>query len=920
LADAIEPYRGLKATSRPGSPHAIFSLVNPVPNRLVIAMADRYLIERELGQGGMATVYLAQDLKHDRKVALKVLKPELAAVLGADRFVQEIKTTASLQHPHILPLFDSGTADGFLYYVMPFIEGETLRDRLNRETQLGVDEAVRITREVADALDYAHRRGVIHRDIKPENILLHDGRPMVADFGIALAVSAAAGGRMTETGLSLGTPHYMSPEQATADKEISGRSDIYSLASVLYEMLAGQPPHLGGSAQQIIMKIIAEPVDAVTRYRKAAPPNVAAALAKALEKLPADRFATAREFGDALQNLAFVTARSDTMVTAVAAAAARKSRGVAATAVAVAGLATVIGAWGWLRPRPETPLTRLDLSLDGLRVSGNSDVVVSPDGSMIAFSGLLNGQQAIYLRRLDGVPDFLKVPGTDGADGSPTFSPDSRWIAFRRQSDHRLVKIALQGSGTTAIAQGARTIFPFSHWGTPDRIVFHGGTSVGPILARADGGGTPDTLGLSAVYRTSFLLPDGSGLLYTRGDSVFVQNLKTRASSLLVPGGRQPWYVPSGQLLYVTGTGGVAAVAFDLKRHRITGTPMTVLETVASTQLVRGYSVSSNGVLVYRDGPGALASTRHTRFFVVNLEGGADTLRLPPGRRAVPRFSPDGQMIAYEFASGRGLNTDLYTFNLVTGTNTRLTFDGDNDDPVWSPDGRRIAFTKGRSGVANVEDIFIKAVDNSGPEQEVLSLPGNQNPMSWHGDTIGFQSNQAGQYDLHLLSLAGDGKPTPFLQAPWGEFQIQISPDGKAAAFTSAEAGGSDVWIRDFPVPLGKWQVSANQLSSSPRWSRDGTSVYFWRASSVVADTLYRARIERTPGIVVKAPEVVLVMDVDDVENWDLHPDEKRLIVTVADTRRAAGDSGSSASTMSRYVVVQNWFKELQALTRNERH
>ena len=194
--------------------------------RLRASLAGRYRIERELGAGGMATVYLAFDLKHERPVALKVLKPELAAVLGADRFVVEIKTTASLQHPHILPLFDSGTADGFLFYVMPYVEGETLRDKLNRETQLDIVEAVRITTEVADALDYAHRHSVIHRDIKPENILLHDGRPMVVDFGIALALSAAAGGRMTETGLSLGTPHYMSPEQATAEKDITNRSDI----------------------------------------------------------------------------------------------------------------------------------------------------------------------------------------------------------------------------------------------------------------------------------------------------------------------------------------------------------------------------------------------------------------------------------------------------------------------------------------------------------------------------------------------------------------------------------------------------------------------------------------------------------------------------------------------------------------------
>jgi serine/threonine protein kinase len=202
----------------------------------------------------MATVYLTEDLRHDRKVAIKVLRPELAAALGADRFVHEIKTTAHLQHANILPLFDSGEADGFVYYVMPYVEGESLRDKLNREKQLGIEEAVKVTTEVAEALDYAHRQHVIHRDIKPENILLHDGRPLVADFGIALAVSAAAGGRITETGLSLGTPHYMSPEQATAEKDLTHRSDIYSLGCVLYEMLTGDPPHTGTSAQQIMRK------------------------------------------------------------------------------------------------------------------------------------------------------------------------------------------------------------------------------------------------------------------------------------------------------------------------------------------------------------------------------------------------------------------------------------------------------------------------------------------------------------------------------------------------------------------------------------------------------------------------------------------------------------------------------------------
>ena len=318
-------------------------------SRLSAALSDRYRLERELGQGGMATVYLAEDLKHDRKVAIKVLKPELAAVLGAERFVSEIKTTAALQHPNILPLFDSGEADGFLFYVMPYVEGETLRTKLDREAQLGIDASVKLVSEIADALDYAHRHGVVHRDIKPENILIHDGRPMVADFGIALAVTAAAGGRMTETGLSLGTPHYMSPEQATAEKTITGRSDIYSLASVLYEMLTGDPPHTGKTAQQVIAKIIAEDAPLVTNGRKAVPANVAAALSKALQKLPADRFDSARAFADALADPHFSTAGGTTIGVGTSPA---RQRGLVVGLSLFGAAMTAVAAWALLARSP----------------------------------------------------------------------------------------------------------------------------------------------------------------------------------------------------------------------------------------------------------------------------------------------------------------------------------------------------------------------------------------------------------------------------------------------------------------------------------------------------------------------------------------------------------------------------------------
>jgi serine/threonine protein kinase len=268
--------------------------------RLAAALANRYRIERELGQGGMATVYLAQDIKHDRKVAIKVLRPELAAVIGADRFLAEITTTANLQHPHILPLFDSGTADNHVFYVMPFIEGETLRDRLDREKQLPVTDALRIASEIAAALDYAHRRGIIHRDIKPANILLHDGSALVADFGIALAASKVGDSRMTETGMSLGTPHYMSPEQAMGEREITARSDVYALGCVLYEMLLGEPPFTGPTVQSIVAKVMVEKPAPLTTRRARISAEVEDAVLTALEKLPADRFASASEFALAL--------------------------------------------------------------------------------------------------------------------------------------------------------------------------------------------------------------------------------------------------------------------------------------------------------------------------------------------------------------------------------------------------------------------------------------------------------------------------------------------------------------------------------------------------------------------------------------------------------------------------------------------
>jgi serine/threonine protein kinase len=278
-----------------------------VPAGLATALQDRYRLDRELGQGGMATVFLAHDLRNNREVAIKILRPELAAILGSVRFLKEIEVTANLQHPHILPLFDSGVlhasggaTEGQPYYVMPYVAGESLRERLEREGPLPVDDAVELVRQVAGALDYAHRQGVIHRDIKPANILLHEGNALLADFGIALAVKRAGGVRLTETGLSLGTPQYMSPEQATAERRIDARSDVYSLGAVLYEMLAGEPPFTGMSAQAVIARLMVERPTPLRTLRASVSPGLEAVVERALAKLPADRFPSAAAFGEAL--------------------------------------------------------------------------------------------------------------------------------------------------------------------------------------------------------------------------------------------------------------------------------------------------------------------------------------------------------------------------------------------------------------------------------------------------------------------------------------------------------------------------------------------------------------------------------------------------------------------------------------------
>jgi serine/threonine-protein kinase len=808
--------------------------------RLSAALADRYRLERELGQGGMATVYLAHDLKHDRRVALKVLKPELAAVLGAERFVVEIRTTAALQHPHILPLFDSGTADGFLFYVMPFIDGETLRSKLDRETQLGIDEAVRIASEVADALDYAHRHGVIHRDIKPENILLHDGRPMVADFGIALALSAAAGGRMTETGLSLGTPHYMSPEQATAEKDISARSDVYSLASVLYEMLTGQPPHLGGSAQQIIMKIVTDVPRPVAELRKSVPPNVAAAVAKALEKLPADRFESAKAFRDALTDERFVTAAGASR----GASAVGQGRGLVAMA-GWAAAALLAVALGWSRfgrqPAPPEASTRFAFSLGNV-ATASIEIAISPDGRKIiqfqggpepgtGASGVAGAlKPGLAVRDLGSLqPSVLAVSG-----GRPRVSPDGRWVAYTGDRDYAF-KVPIEGGTAIELGQCSNPawldmdtlICLTTNWGL-GRLASTGG-AVETVTV-------PDTAAGEIGHWSPEALPGGKAVLFTSYrrpvSRIEALDLTTGRREVVAENAFFARYARSGHLLFVRDSA-LFAVRFNPATLRTEGSPVPLLDDVASrpSDAQAGVAIADNGTLVvlrqsewYED----------NRIVWVDRDGREEPAIQRTGGFFQPRLSPDQSRIL--LAVGRG-QPKLSVYDLGRDLLTQLTRNpGSTWHGTWTPDGRQVVFTNETPSY----DLYRVPIDGSAGPQAVVSNSRDKYPrsVSPDGREVAYEESWAGNSRIRIVALEGPG-PGRIV----GDSTVQLadprfSPEGRWLAVTGriGTAAVSHIYVLRSDGTGGALQVSVGETGSrDPLWTRGGRELVFRRGTAVHA-------------------------------------------------------------------------------------
>jgi serine/threonine-protein kinase len=894
--------------------------VSGSPERLSAALAERYRIERELGQGGMATVYLAQDLKHDRKVAIKVLRPELAAVIGAERFLSEIKTTANLQHPHILALHDSGEADSFLFYVMPYVEGESLRDRLSREKQLPIGDAVRIATEVAGALDYAHRHGIIHRDIKPENILLHDGRALVADFGIALAATSA-GHRMTETGMSLGTPHYMSPEQAMGDRELTPRSDVYALGAMTYEMLLGEPPFTGPTAQSIVAKVMTEKPAALMPRRDRIPPNVEDAVLTALEKLPADRFESAAKFAEALtedgkterRNVGRTRRQEHSVLPSFRPSV--LSRVLIAALSVIALAATAFAVVSRRRP-PPARVARFALAFppgQELLAPGGTRLAWSPDGDAFVYTGPGKGRSQLWLRKLDDL-QAAPIAGSEGAT-SPVFSADGKEIGFVTLSPFTVKVVGLSdGQSRTVLGEGASG--GGLAWSDNGYLYADGGT--GLVRLRPDGSDRKMVLPLDTLKREAGVawptaLPGGRGILIrvrSIGDAasdyrIVVLDLRDGSRKELVHG-LVAKYSPTGHLLWVTADGSLRAQRFDLDRLALVGEPVSLWNGLAIAGFgAADLALSPAGDLIYV--PGAIRSG-FSQLAWVTRDGGktpVDTTSVD-GLIGSLALSPDGSSVALEIlrpADASNLSR-IWVKRLGGGPTQLVTAENRSSlDPNWTPDGRDLLYASD-DGAA----IYRRRADGSGSAERVARVPNGALGMALHKDgrTLVVRGDAVATRRRELLRvrLGTDSLPAALFASPGGEASPAFSPDGKWLAYVSTESGRAEVYVRPFPdVDARKLQVSVAG-GAAPRWNPAGGELFYISAGG----EMMAARVETTPALRVAG--VIRLFTAQGFQGgngallYDVSPDGRRFLmldITAAPTNASS----------ERLVVVQNLGAEL---------
>jgi eukaryotic-like serine/threonine-protein kinase len=794
--------------------------MSTVQEQLSASLAGRYRIERELGSGGMATVYLARDLRHDRLVALKVMKSEIVATVGADRFVREIRTTAGLKHPHILPLFDSGDAGSALFYVMPYIDGESLRARIRRDGALPVGETVRILRDVADGLAYAHAQDVVHRDVKPDNVLLSGSHAFLADFGIARALESAgpADQTMTATAVVAGTPVYMSPEQIAGQRHLDHRADVYAFGVMAYEMLAGVPPFEGTAASVLTAHLTGTPVPLSSR-RRDIPPALSALVMKCLEKKPEDRW---QHTSDVLAALTALAAPGDTgpstraMVT---------TRGLALTlgsAAAIAILAFV--AWQIVNTRSVSlPLTIGSMKHITRDPGLELDPAISPDGRTVAYAAGPPGKRRLYIRQIeDGRPIALTEEGVAESQRRPDWSPDGTRIVFQAGQ---------QGLG---VRPAART-------GTLYTVPALGGT---PTLLLPP---SPDGVALTPVWS-----PDGTRIAYAGEAGLFLIPAQPGGTPTPILRSRQnlhsPRWSPDGlKLVYVRGGAFFALGEDQLGNVETSAIHVVVIATGADQTITTGEWLDTSPAWT-ADGRGLL--------FVSNRSGGRDVFHTRVGGSGTPEgpvdrvtsglnahsisLSKDGKVLAYSSLTFRAniWSAPIRAKGVATTADaTQITFGSEKTEKlVLSPDGQWLAYDSDRSGNP---DIWKLRLGNAEPQQ-VTRDPANEFANDWSpsGDQILFHAIR-GETRRDVLAVTADGTRLQTVVAtPAEEQHGSWSPDGHRIAFSGGDTIGEryDVHVTTRPNKDAPWGAPRRLTTASgvdPKWSPDGRSILYVRRGEV---------------------------------------------------------------------------------------
>jgi len=890
--------------------------------RLGGALSDRYRVDRELGSGGMATVYLAHDLRHDRDVAVKVLHPDLGAALGGDRFLSEIRTTARLQHPHILPLLDSGSVSvsdegrrtrdeagqpsslvsgpsSFLYYVMPRVTGETLRGRLERERQLPVDDAVRIARETADAVGYAHGHGVIHRDIKPENILLQGGHALVADFGIALAVQQAGGSRLTQTGLSLGTPQYMSPEQAMGERTIDARSDIYALGAVTYEMLTGDPPFTGSSVQAIVAKIMTEKPTPIRALRDTVPAHVERAVHTALAKLPADRYPTAEAFGAALGATGYAepaapsSSRPSSLVS-------RRTRAPLAAMTLVTALSLALAAWAWLRREgPAAGTSRMTLLFEELYDDAEEGPIISPDGRTFVSSN----RQGELLLRHESSREHRAIPGSRNT-WSPFFSPEGDSIAYMTgfPGDLNVVDLATMATRTlvpdSAISYGGS-------WSDDGWLYYIASLGRSVMRVRADGGppevvARVDSTQSELFFRFPDALPGGRALLLTRwrrqGAPDIVHLDLGTGRARVVTAGLRGWYVSTGHLVVARPDGVISAMRFSPRSGELSGRAVELeREFRVATGGVPAVSVSRQGTIMF------IRAEADSRLLRVSRTGQSTVVdATTTGKFRSLSVSPDGNRAALSVKVGGRL--EVWVKHLDDGPFSRVGAAGTYAYRMfWSPDGRSIGFV---SDLPGLPGLFSVPANGSGNVAPLPTIGRSTDEGTWtrDGRWLIVRAGSGAGRDIYGIPLQGGGAPVPLAATDAEEYSPTVSPDGRWLAYGSDGSGQDEVYVIPFGAARdGKFQVSVAG-GSEPAWSNSGRELFY----RDLADNLVALSIAPGDEFQVLSRRVLFstAAYIQDVRNrsYSVSPDDQSFYFM---------DDAASASR-DGVVVVRNWVEEVE--------